>query len=303
MKKTFKTYLTESQRLPHWPKTLEELKAAYVKICVDSNTGEVLMPVDGHWGDGVSDVIYNDDLTVTLKPSGSDTATIESWMLVDGYLPFPFKECELPFEVANDCGLKSLAGLPEKCDSISFRLDALAPSVKNLVGGPKEVDKSFSLEQCSVESLEGFPKVNEEGSIFLTTSSLKDFRGLPKRIRHLTIGKSQHFTHESFEFLPQQAELIAFTDVPNLFSLHNLHKYVKSLKRLGIFKTKITSAILSLALIKGLEEVDPEFFNKKDMNWTIYDIDTIVNKYIGTGEIFDFQEELEEAGEKELAKL
>lgn len=302
MKKTFKTYLTESQRLPHWPKTLEELKAAYVKICVDPNTGEVLMPVDGHWGDGVSDVIYNDDLTVTLKPQGPESATIEKWMLVDGYLPFPFKECNLPFEVANDCELKSLAGLPEKCESISYRLNALAPTVKNLVGGPKEVN-SFSLEHCSVESLEGFPKVDEEGSIFLTTPSLKDFSGIPRRIKHLTIGKSQHFTHESFEHLPQQAELIAFTDVPNLHSLHNLHKHVKTLQRLGIFKTKITSAILGLALIKGLEEVDPEFFNKNDMSWRIDDIENIVDKYIGSGEIFDFQEALEEAGEKELAKL
>ncbi len=302
MKKTFKTYLTESQRLPHWPKTIEELEEAYSKVCVDDLTGEVMMPPVSK-RDQSNFVTFNDDLTVSIGSSSNGRVSIEPWMLVDGYLPFPFKEVFVPIEVDRDCEVKSLAGFPLECDDLSFGENALDASIKNLIGGPNRVNESFSIGECGIESLEGFPTMRDDCSIFLTTKTLKDFRKLPKRVRHLTIGSSKHFTHESFEHLPEYAYLIAFSDVPNLYSLHNLHKHVKTLAKLGLFKTRITSAILSLALIKGLQEVDPEFFNVKDMSWAIDGIDQIVNKYIGTGEIFDFQEELEMAGQKELAKL
>lgn len=302
MKKTFKTFLAESQRLPHWPKTVEELEEAYTKVCINPDTGEVMMPIISETHRSNS-IVFNDDLTVSLKYSGSERVQIEDWMLVDGYLPFPFKSVDLDIEVLRDCKLKSLQGLPQECKSISYGMFALDSSIKNLVGGPAKVSESFAIHECGVESLEGFPEMDDDCSIYLTTSSLKDFTKIPKVARSLSIGNSLHFTHEHFEFLPERAELIAFTGLKNLRSLHYLHKHVKSLKQLGIFNTKITSSILSLALINGLEQVDPEFFNPEDMSWRIEDIEDIVDKYVGTGEVFDFQEALEEAGHKELAKL
>ena len=65
MKKTFKHFLIESQKLPHWPKTVEELKKIYAKICVDPDSGEVMMPMFSDLFEDAS-VKFNDDVTVSI---------------------------------------------------------------------------------------------------------------------------------------------------------------------------------------------------------------------------------------------
>ena len=94
----------------------------------------------------------------------------------------------------------------------------------------------------------------------------------------------------------------------NLHSFHNIHKYVKSTKKIGAYEVKIKSSILGLSMISGLEEINECFFdvNADDedwLDWPTEGIIDIVNKYIGTHDVFEFQEDLVNAGLKELAKL
>ena len=309
MKKTFKNFLTESQRLSHWPKTVEELEQAYMKICVDDDTGEVMMPPVSRTR--FSDqVMFNDDLTVSIKRnSATDRVQIAESMLVNGQLPFPFKDVDSAFVVNNGCKLKSLAGFPRSCSAVSIEENGLDESVKNLEGGPEEIKFSLSIFSCpGIESLKGFPRriVNDEFNLSVRyCENLRDFSDIPKKLEKCTIGKTEHFTVENLKDLPSDVEILSLDQLPNLTSLHNIHKFVKNAKRLSLYQTKIFSSILGLAMITGLNEVEESFYdvNNEDKSWPTDGIIPIVEKYMGTQEVFDFQEELVEAGFKELAKL
>lgn len=310
MKTSLKQYLTEGQTLPHWPKTKEELIAVYRKCMVSEETGEVMMPIyyeKGHQFESHNNVEFNDDLTVSVKGYKSDDyMTIAPWMLVNNQLPFPFKEANsISFLVERDCKLKSFAGFPRKCKSVDISFHGMDNSVKNFIGGPEYVEEAFGIKDSGIESMDGFPKMGDDCSIFLQTDGLKDFSKIPKNVKNLTIAESKHFTHEDFKHLPESADIIAFSSLPNLHSLHNIHKYVKHLRVLGIFNTKIQYAILGVAMINGLETIDPEFFdvNSDDSTWPADGVEEVVNKYIGTHDIFGFQEDLTDLGLTELAKI
>lgn len=307
MKKTLKQYLTESQKLPHWPKTLEELQEVYKKVSINDETGEVMMhPISKY--DPL--VIFNDDLTVSLRRVHSnDRVQIADWMLVDGMLPFPFKDVDCAIVVNKDCGLKSFAGFPRKCNAISIEENGLHESVKDLTGCSEEVKFSLSIFACGgIESLNGFPKHIVEDEFNLSVrfcSNFKDFSHIPRKLEKLNIGATPHFTEEDFKYLSPEVETISFDNLKNLKSLHNIHKYVKSAKCINLYETKIFSSILGLSLIKGLTEVDESFYdiNNDDKSWPTDGIIEIVEKYMGTQDVFEFQEALVEAGFNELAKL
>lgn len=318
MKKTFRQYLTESQRLPHWPKTKDELIKAYQKIMIDEDTGEVMMPPyydDEHpvpenlrQYSHTNFTTFNDDLTVSVKSrfGSGDRIQIHKWMLVDGHLPFPFKEVSMDFEIEKGCDLKSLAGTPQKCESFAANYGALGTGVKNFIGGPEEVETAYIVQLCDgITSTVGLPKAIPNGKLELTCDYIEDFSHLPKEVNELVIGRSPHFTEEDFKYLPSHAEFIAFTSLKGLKSFHNLHKHVKSLHRLGLYEVRISSSILGLAMISNLSEVDEYFYdvNSDDKDWPTDGIIQIVNKYIGTNDVFEFQEELVDAGLTELAKL
>ena len=314
MKKTFKHFLTESQKLPHWPKTKDELITAYQKVMIDEETGEVLMPpyydedhpISKQYGQDKG-IIFNDDLTVSLAHhSHADRVQIHKWMLVDGQLPFPFKDVDLEFSIEKGCDLKSLAGTPRKCESFKVWMNGLAESVSNLVGGPEDVEEDYIVQLClGIKSTEGLPKSLSGGRLELSCPNLEDFSHIPKEVKSLMIGHTLHFTEEHLQFLPAHSEEIDFSMLGNLHSFHNIHKYVKSTKKIGAYEVKIKSSILGLSMISGLEEIDECFFdvNSDDKDWPTEGIIDIVNKYIGTHDVFEFQEELVDAGFNELAKL
>lgn len=315
MKKTLKQYLTESQKLPHWPKTKDELIAAYQKVMIDQDTGEVMMPPyydDDHpvpenlrqWSH-TNFAVINDDLTVSIKNDRS-RVQIQKWMLVDGQLPFPFKEVDMAFDIEKQCGLKSLAGTPRKCESFCAYHYGLGEEVKNFIGGPEEVETAYIAQLCDgITSTIGLPKSMPGAKLELSCDNIQDYSHLPKEVNELVICRSPHFTEEDFKYLPSHADFIAFSSLKGLTSLHNLHKYVKSLNRLGLFEVKISSSILGLAMISNLSEVDEYFYdvNSDDKDWPTDGIIQIVNKYLGTHDVFEFQEALVEAGFNELAKL
>ena len=313
MKKTLKQYLTESQKLPHWPKTLEELEEAYMKVCIDgesgNDTGEVMMPPISRSRQS-SLVTFNDDLTVSIKRnSPNDRVQIADWMLVDGMLPFPFKEVDSAIVVNRDCGLKSFAGFPRKCNAISIEEFGLHESVKDLTGCSEEVKFSLSIFSCSgIESLNGFPKHIVEDEFNLSVrfcTNFKDFSHIPRKLEKINIGSTPHFTEEDFKYLPSDVDTLSLDYLENLKSLHNIHKYVKSAKRISLYQTKIFSSILGLSMIKGLNEVEESFYdvNNDDKSWPTDGIIEIVEKYMGTQDVFEFQEALIESGFNELAKL
>lgn len=309
MKKTFRQYLTEGQRLPHWPKTKEELIEAYQKVMTHPDTGEIKLPTyrgKDHQFSFYDITQFNDDLTVSIPESISDEVLIENWMLVDGQLPFPFKEVNVNFEVTVDCKLKSMEGLPKKCFSINFRHNGLDSSVKNFIGGPEMVRDFLSIDSYGITSLEGFPKMENGCAVFLTLPSLTDFSGIPRNVNRLTIS-SNTFSHEDFKYLPASADKIVFSSCPNLHSLHNLHKYVKNLRILGFFSTEIYYSILSLAMINGLKNVDHAFHDINgdgdSKHWPADGVEDLLDKYVGTHDVFEFQEDLVDLGLTELAKL
>lgn len=316
MKKTFKHYLTESRKLPHWPKTKDELIAAYQKVMIDQETGEVMMePYDddehptSHKVGKTDRVVFNDDLTVSIKtPQNAykdHRVQIHNWMLVDGHLPFPFKEVSVGFSIEKACNLKSLAGVPKKCESFNVWQRGLDNTVTDFVGGPDVVEESFTVRlNDGIKSTAGLPK-SVPKRLELICDNLEDFSHLPKDTAELVLGRTPHFTEEHFKFLPPHSSLIAFSNLKGLHSFHNLHKYVKSTKKIGLYEVKITSSILSLSMISDLAEVDEYFYdvNADDKDWPTDGIIQIVNKYIGTHDVFEFQEELANAGYHELAKL
>ena len=319
MKKTFKRFLTESQHLPHWPKNKEELIVAYQKIMIEEETGEVMMPIfydDEHPSDSMigqntmfgqkPKVIFNDDLTISIAQHHHGRVQIHRWMLVDGQLPFPFKDVGIEFSVEKGCQLKSLAGVPRKCVSFCVWYDGLADGVTDFIGGPEEVEESYIIQLCpSIKSSAGLPKSLSGAKLELACVNLQDFSYLPNDLDALVLGHSPHFTEEHLKYLPSHAKEINFTKLPGLTSFHNIHKYVKSVKKIGSFEVKISSSILGLSMISDLEEVDDCFYdvNSDDKDWPSDGIFDLVSKYIVTHEVFDFQEALNDLGLTELAKL
>ena len=311
MKKTLKHFLTESKKLSHWPKNKEELIAAYEKVMVDQETGEVMMPPyydelkpETEHLAHLNVTEFNDDLTVSIKHTRASRVQIHKWMLVNGQLPFPFKDVDIEFSIEKGCDLKSLAGVPRKCESFKIWMNSLAESVSNLVGGPEDVEEDYIVQLClGIKSTEGLPK-SVGGRLELSCPNLEDFSRLPKEVKSLMIGHTLHFTEEHLQYLPAHSEEIDLSMLGNLHSFHNIHKYVKSVKKIGTYEIKIRSSILGLSMISGLEEIDECFFdvNSDDEDWPTEGIQEIVNKYIGTHDVFEFQEELVNAGLKELAK-
>ena len=136
-------------------------------------------------------------------------------------------------------------------------------------------------------------------------SNFKDFSHIPRKLEKCNISATTHFTEEDFKYLPNEVETLSLDNLENLKSLHNIHKYVKSAKRISLYQTKIFSSILGLSMIKGLNEVEESFYdvNNDDKSWPIDGIIEIVEKYMGTQDVFEFQEALVESGFNELAKL
>jgi len=308
MKKTFKHFLIESQKLPHWPKTVEELKKIYAKICVDPDSGEVMMPMFSDLFEDAS-VKFNDDVTVSIDwHHRVDRIQIQDWNLVDGQMPFPFKDVKTAFVISQGCKLKSLAGVPRSCEVFTIEEQGLDSTVKDLVGGPEEVNSSFSVFACDgIEYIRGFPtKIGNDMNLSIRfCKNFKDFSGIPEKLGNFNLSSTEHFTNDNLKDLPKEVDTLSLDQLPKLTSLHNIHKYVKSAKRITLYQTKIFSSILGLAMINGLNEVEESFYdvNNEDKSWPTDGIIPIVEKYIGSHDVFEFQEELVDAGFTELAKI
>jgi hypothetical protein len=150
------------------------------------------------------------------------------------------------------------------CINVSFK------NLTSLEGAPKEVGGNFFCSFNQLTSLKDAPsKVG--GSFSCLYNQLTSLEGAPEEING------------------------AFNCHDNkLTSLKDIHKQIKKIDGIFFANTNpIKSHILGLLLIKGITKVKLD--NKE--------VEDIINKYLGIGDIFSAQEELIDAGLEEYAKL
>ena len=115
---------------------------------------------------------------VGLKLNIYQTVRIEEEDLVDGKLPFKFGE--VYNFIANSIGLESLENSPDKvyCD-----FNVSSNNLKNFIGGPKSVGKSFSANfNKDLETLDGSPEETTDYSI-TGCHRVRDIKGLTPVIK------------------------------------------------------------------------------------------------------------------------
>jgi hypothetical protein len=184
--------------------------------------------------------------------------------------------------------------------------------ITSLEGAPKEVVGDFNCGDNELRSLEGAPaKVG--GNFYCSFSQLTSLKGAPKEIgegfycednelRSLEgapqkVGRNFHCAGNelaSLDGAPQEVGGDFLCQNNRLTSLKDIHKQIKKMN--GIFSAAsnpIKSHVLGLLLIKGIIKVRLD--NKE--------VEAIINRYLGTGDIFSAQEELIDAGLEEYAKL
>lgn len=141
----------------------------------------------------------------------------------------------------------------------------------DLKGSPKKVLGHFFADENQLTSLEGAPP--EVGSYFsCEKNQLTSLKGIPSIIDGLLYVNNNKLT-----------------------SLQGIHKLVKSVRsEANFFDNPIKSHVLGLLKIKDLRRVGLDNM----------DVSAIINKHLqGARDIFACQEELEEAGFEEFAKL
>ena len=120
--------------------------------------------------------------------------------------------------------------------------------------------------------------------------------GSPKKVEKFTIKTG---TVNSFEGIPEEAEMMNLSQWNNLTSLKGINNHIKSCERM-IIPIGIKSNILGLLYIKDLEIVSPPFGKGEELINALI----ILHKHLkGDNDVLECQEELISAGYKEYAKL
>jgi hypothetical protein len=164
-------------------------------------------------------------------------------------------------------------------------------TITSELGKQEDTLDAFSCSGLDLDSLEGGPRVTK-ADFFCSRNNLKSLKHGP-----VSVGGSYRCINNKLTTLEGIAPVI--TDVlscrkNNLTWLRNIHKQISEINGQANFKgNPIKSHVLGLLKIKGLKRV--ELDNEK--------VQVIVNKYLPQGDIFACQEELEDAGFEEFAKL
>jgi hypothetical protein len=184
--------------------------------------------------------------------------------------------------------LTSLLGAPVEVRSHFRCADNELTSLK---GGPKEVGGSFYCANNQLVSLEWAPS-KVTGGFFCPRNKLVTLEGAPQKVDGDFFCSRNQLT--SLEGAPQEVGGNFFCVNNQLTSLKDIHKQIKRVDgSFSAFDNPIKSHVLGLLLIKGITRVVLD--NTK--------VEDIINRYLGTGDIFSAQEELIEAGLEEYAQL
>jgi hypothetical protein len=312
MTTSFKSFLkeNESSNIPNGPKTKEEVLSIVKRLFkVDSleDDGEVERDETSDFLK-INDVTVNDDLSVDFDVArGNISVTTD--MLNDGYLPFKFGELNCSFMLSSDQA-KSLIGTPKYC---SFLYLLNLDKIHNMKYVSKDIH-NIQLNGGGFKSLEGCPS-NLHILRLLYVNRLTDFSHLPTKVDNISILGCEGFTSKSFKFFPQEVALLTLAN-PNCYSLHELGKYVKRSDNLDLFSDTfyaniVNCDILSLALIRGLRAKRPTLKINLDCKSSKITttalaqktLNEIVQKYVGTGDVIGFQDELLENGFESFARI
>ena len=190
-------------------------------------------------------------------------------------------------------------------------------NLQSLIGGPEEVG-SFSVMDCDLRSLEGFPKKVESGNVTLTLNpNLGSLKGLPDVSGELYLAncgltsligcpeKVNDFSCAgnpitSLEGCPKHIENDFVAHDCKITNLHNIHKHINFIgsssivSDLDLRNNPIKSHVLGVLKIKG--KFSLQLSNTK--------VKKIINKYLrGNQNMLECQQELIDAGFEEFAQL
>lgn len=146
---------------------------------------------------------------------------------------------------------------------------------------PRHIEGDFYCSHDDLASLKGAPNV-VTGDFNCTGNNISSLDGL-----NITCG-------ESF-----------YGGLNPITSLHNVHLHIVEAQFIGFSECPIKTCVLGLFKIRKLKEVFigyPRDIPDTD-NFPLARVRRIVNKHLIEGDIFSCQEELEDAGLEEFAKL
>ena len=179
-------------------------------------------------------------------------------------------------------------------DRIGFRdggnINAQGLNIVSLKGCPDNVNNLY-VQDNLIDSLEFFPK-NVQGNISLSGNKITSFKGLPR----LTMGALRIAGNPitSFEGCPR--DIGGNLNIANtkITSFHNIHKFINSINgMIYAHCCDLQDSMLGLLKIQGLTSIIIDDSN----------LSSILNSFIGTGDLLACQQELIDKGFEDFAKL
>lgn len=154
----------------------------------------------------------------------------------------------------------------------------------SLEGCPEEVDGSFYCSYNKLTSLEYCPK-KIRGNFGCSRNSITSLKGCPERINGWLECNDNQLT--SFKHFPKYIGSFCAINRNKFTSFKDIDKYIEHIDVYLIANEQnITSGYSDLFGINGLKEIEVD--NKE--------IQTIVNKYLPSNDIIEFQDEMIKAG-------
>ncbi len=164
----------------------------------------------------------------------------------------------------------------------------------SLEGAPKHIPEKFDCSNNELTTLKGGPEIVGDQYICVY-NKLVSLEGCPAKCKFFTATDNKIST---IEFLPEELEHLQL-DKNKISSLIGIHKKIKKCVLINVDKNPIKKGGIGILLIEGIKRLDADGCGK------FSDASIIINKYLGQGKagLLACQEELEEAGLGEFAKL
>ena len=209
------------------------------------------------------------------------------------------KVWEAPFVIEHKHNVSSLEGSPIHCKK---KCEIHSRILKSLEGAPEIVDAMFYIDAPLLTDLKGGPKEVQTFIFYgdLDRSKLTSLEGSPEKCQSFSIEHVKKLS--SLKGITPNLVELKLDNCVGLKSFKDIHKHVKSLKKLFLINTIPSSHILGLLLINGLSflsyEIDDDVYD--DRLITALDI---IKKHLHDKDILACQTELIEKDLDEYAQL
>lgn len=208
-----------------------------------------------------------------------------------------------------DCSDNKIASLEHGPRTVIGSFYCNGNMLRSLEHGPHEVSKTYNCSDNMLMSLVGAPANLHQEIFNCSSNELTNLKGCPKKTakfiaNHNFINTLEDGPTEVTDMYVQHNRLTSLAGAPStigklncshnqLTSLQGIHKHIKVANEINFIQNPIKSHVLGLLKIKGLQVA--MFSDDK--------LDSIINKYLPEGNMFDCQAELEDAGLEEYAQL